>query len=66
MKAWIADLAPPQSKASIYGVFNGLTGIMALPASVLAGWLWRAYSPAAPFEVSAVLAAGAALLLLML
>jgi MFS family permease len=65
VKAWVADLAPSRSWASVYGVFNWVTAVAALPASVLAGWLWRTYSPAAPFEVSAVLAFLAALLLLM-
>jgi len=27
-----------------------------LPASLLAGWLWQTYSPAAPFYLGAVLA----------
>jgi MFS family permease len=65
LKAWVADLAPSRSWASVFGIFNWVTAAAALPASVLAGWLWRAYSPAAPFEVSTVLALLAAFLLLM-
>jgi MFS family permease len=65
MKAWIADLAPQRSRASVYGVFNWVTAAAALPASLLAGWLWRAYSPAAPFAAGGALAAAAAFLLLM-
>ena len=34
-------------------------------ASLLAGWLWQYYSPAAPFGVSAVLSLSAAVLLLL-
>ncbi|HEV2176587.1 MAG TPA: MFS transporter [Terriglobia bacterium] len=64
LKAWIADLAPSTRRASMYGLFNWVVGVAALPASVLAGWLWRHYNPAAPFYVSAALAALAALLLL--
>jgi len=65
MKAWIADLAPGRSLASVFGLFNWVTAVAALPAGVLAGWLWRAYTPAAPFEFSAALSFAAALLLLM-
>ena len=64
IKAWVADLAPADSRASVYGVFNWVTGFAAFPASVLAGWIWQHYSPAAPFGVSSVLALIAALLLL--
>ena len=63
MKAWVADLMPSRSWASVYGVFNWVTAVAAFPASVLAGWLWRAYSPATPFAVSAALAFFAAILL---
>lgn len=65
MKAWIADLAPQRSWASVFGGFNWVTAAAALPASLLAGWLWRVYGPATPFEVSAVLSASAAFLLLL-
>jgi MFS family permease len=64
LKAWIADLVPSSSRASIFGVFNWVTGVAAFPASVLAGWLWQRYSAAAPFYVSAMLASLAAALLL--
>ena len=62
-RAWIADLAPERSRASVYGVFNWVTAVAALPASLLAGWLWRAYGPGLPFAVGSALAALAALLL---
>ncbi len=41
LKAWVADLVPSRSRASIYGIFNWVVGVAAFPASVLAGWLWR-------------------------
>lgn len=65
LRAWIADLVPSSSRGSVYGVFNWLTGVAAFPASLLAGWLWRHYSPAAPFFISAVLSFSAAVLLLL-
>lgn len=63
MRAWIADLAPERSRASVYGIFNWVTAVAALPASLLAGWLWRAYTPGAPFALGSALAALAACLL---
>ncbi|MGO8789378.1 MAG: MFS transporter [Terriglobia bacterium] len=65
MKAWIADLAPAESRASIFGVFNWVVGVAAFPASLMAGWIWQHYSPAAPFAVSSVLALLAGLMLLL-
>ena len=64
LRAWIADLVPSASRASAFGVLNWLLGVAALPASLLAGWLWQHYSPAAPFYLSALLSALAAVLLL--
>lgn len=66
MKAWVADLAPADSRASVFGVFNWVVGVAAFPASVLAGWMWQHYSPAAPFALSSVLSLAAALLLLLM
>jgi MFS family permease len=65
LRAWIADLVPSASRGSVYGVFNGLAGVAAFPASVLAGWLWRHFSPATPFFVSALLSCAAAAVLLL-
>lgn len=64
IKAWVADLAPAGSRASIFGVFNWVTGIAAFPASALAGWMWQRFSPAAPFALGSGLACAAALLIL--
>jgi MFS family permease len=63
-KAWIADLAPGDSRGSAFGAFNWVVGVAAFPASCLAGWLWQRYSPAAPFAFSSLLALLAAGLLL--
>ena len=65
LRAWIADLVPSSSRGSIFGVFNWLTGVAAFPASLLAGWLWRHYSPSAPFLISALLSFAAAALLVL-
>jgi MFS family permease len=65
LRAWIADLVPSASRGSIYGVFNWLAGVAAFPASLLAGWLWRHYSPATPFFASAGFSFMAAAMLLL-
>jgi MFS family permease len=55
-KAFVADLVPPERRGTAYGYYNGLVGLMLLPASVLAGWLWEAVTPATPFYLGAGLA----------
>ena len=64
-KAWIADLAPVDSRGSAFGALNWVVGVAAFPASLLAGWLWQRYSPAVPFAFSSLLALVAAGLLLL-
>jgi MFS family permease len=53
----VADSAPPQLRGTAFGVMNFATGLAALPASALAGWLWDAHGPAATFLAGAGLAA---------
>ncbi len=59
-KALVAELVPDASRGAAYGLYSAATGIMALPASVVAGVLWDHISPAAPFAFGAALAAAAA------
>ncbi len=68
-KALVADLVPKIQHGTAYGIYNATIGLMALPASVLAGVLWQGvggwdgFGPRAPFVVGAVLAMIAAGLL---
>ncbi len=39
--AFIADLAPKELKATALGTFHTAVGLMALPASIIAGLLWQ-------------------------
>jgi MFS family permease len=55
-KAFIADLVPEGKRGTAYGLFQGVTGLMLLPASLIAGWLWEALNPSAPFYFGAGLA----------
>jgi len=63
-KALVVDLVPRTQRGTALGWFNGLTGVAALPANMLAGWVWVTYGPSATFTLSALLATAAAFLLL--
>jgi MFS family permease len=65
LKAAVVERCVAENRATALGVFQGLTGIMALAASLAAGWLWSRVSPAAPFYLGAACAAAAAPLLLL-
>ena len=54
--ALVADLVSPALRGTAYGLFNGAVGVMALPASLLAGLLWDWYGPSVPFLFGGVLA----------
>ncbi|HTY64226.1 MAG TPA: MFS transporter [Acidobacteriota bacterium] len=40
-KAFIADLVAPEQRGKAYGISNAVIGLMAFPASVIAGLLWQ-------------------------
>jgi len=56
-KAMVAELVPDESRGAAYGLYSASTGLMALPASLIAGALWNRVSPGAPFAFGAALAA---------
>jgi MFS family permease len=60
-KAWIADLAPPDARATAFGRYHRLTGLLALPAGLGFGTAWSAWGPGSAFGIAAAVAAGAAL-----
>jgi len=55
-RAFVADLVTEERRGTAYGLYHGVVGLSLLPASLLAGWLWQAVSPAAPFFFGAGLA----------
>ena len=65
-RAFVADLVPAERRGTAYGYYQGVVGGILLPASVIAGWLWDAVSPAATFYLGAGLAFLAMLGLLVL
>jgi len=67
--ALVADLVPENLRGTAYGTYNAIIGILAFPASFIAGLLWQGigswpgFGPAAPFLFGGVLALIAALLM---
>jgi MFS family permease len=53
----VADAAPPELRGTAYGVFNLLSGLALLVASVIAGELWDDLGPQATFLAGASLTA---------
>jgi len=56
-RAFVADLVPVEKRGTAYGLYHGVVGLTLLPASLIAGWLWQAFSPEAPFFFGAGMAA---------
>ena len=56
-RALVVDLVSPELRGTALGVYAMVTGLAALPASVIAGLLWQRVSPAAPFLYGAAMAA---------
>jgi MFS family permease len=59
-RALVADFYPDAQRGRAFGAFHFITGIAALPASLLMGLLWERAGPGAAFTCGAVLALGAA------
>ncbi|MGB2896748.1 MAG: MFS transporter, partial [Anaerolineales bacterium] len=63
-RAFVADLVPTHLRGTAYGILHAVVGLIALPASIIAGVLWQGigvwngFGPGAPF----LFGAGAALL----
>jgi MFS family permease len=65
-RAVAADLLPPDSRATGYGLLQTVDGIGDLVSSIVVGTLWTAVAPAAGFIYAAVLSGLAMLLLFLL
>jgi len=62
--ALVADLVPAEVRGTAYGTYNAVLGIMALPASVIAGLLWQGAGRWTGFGASAPFLFGGAMALL--
>ena len=56
----VADNAPAELLGTAFGIFNLVSGVALLLASVIAGVLWKSFGPFATFTAGAVFAALAA------
>jgi MFS family permease len=60
--ALVADLVPAELRGTAYGSYNAIIGLLAFPASVIAGVLWQGvgawsgFGPSAPFIFGGTLA----------
>jgi MFS family permease len=52
----VADMAPPELRGTAFGMFNLVTGIALLAASIIAGALWDLVGPMGTFLAGAVFA----------
>jgi MFS family permease len=64
-KTLVCELSPLAFRASCLGGFQMIIGLCALPASLVAGWLWDHVGLFAPFYLSLGLTAIASLLLVL-
>jgi MFS family permease len=55
-KAFVADMAPASRRGTAFGIYNSVTGLGALAASIVFGILWTAYGAPVAFGVGAALA----------
>jgi len=62
-KALVGDMVASPSRGTAYGQYHAAIGLMALPASLLAGVTWQLIGPGAPFALGAILAGAAGLIL---
>ncbi|MCI0401487.1 MAG: MFS transporter [Gammaproteobacteria bacterium] len=54
LAAMVADATPMKLRGTAFGVFNLVSGIAMLAASIIAGWIWDQYGPPATFFTGAV------------
>jgi len=65
-KAFLAEIISADFKATAFGVYGTAVGLAMFPASLIGGWLWDRFSPAATFFFGAATASAASLLFIVL
>ena len=60
-RALVGDFAPPQLKATAFGLYHMTVGLLALPGALLFGSLWQWAGMTTAFLVSAILTLAATL-----
>jgi MFS family permease len=62
-KALVADLAPASRRGTAFGIYNAVSGLGALTASIIFGFIWKGYGAPAAFATGAAFAFAATALL---
>ena len=62
-RAWVADLVPPHLRGTAFGLYHGVIGLAALPASLLFGWVWQRSGAPTAFVAGAGFALAATVVL---
>ena len=57
MRAYVAELSPPERRGTVLGAFHTCVGLAALPANLLAGTIWQFGSPQLTFIYGSILSA---------
>ena len=57
LAALVADTAPPELRGTAFGIFNLVSGVALLAASIVAGALWDLVGPAGTFVAGALITA---------
>jgi len=65
-RAYVSDLVKAENRGFALGAYHSIVGITVLPANLIGGFLWNAYSAQAPFIYASVLSIVSALLLFAL
>ncbi|MBI5894370.1 MAG: MFS transporter [Deltaproteobacteria bacterium] len=65
-RAYVATLAPPERKATAFGVYHTVSGIALLPASIIGGILWDKIGADATFFYGAITGLLSAILFIVL
>lgn len=63
-KAYLASIAPKEQQATAFGVYHTISGLMLLPASIVAGYIWDSIGASAAFFYGAALSIVAAIIFL--
>jgi len=65
-KAFVTDIAPGNLRATMIGLHAMLVGVGLLPASLIAGFLWKLCGPVAPFYFGGFMGLAASLALALM
>lgn len=60
-RSLVSELADTSGKGTAFGWYHMITGLAAIPAGLLFGWVWELAGPAGAFAMTAVIALASAL-----